>query len=280
MAAKHTLYIVATPIGHRDDLSHRAIATLQGVNRIYAEDTRHSKSLLQHHGIHTPVSSLHEHNESALTLDIVQRLQSGDSAALISDAGTPLISDPGYRLVRACLKAAIPVSPIPGPCALIAALSVSGIATDHFEFVGFAPAKQAARVQWLKDLQPGTHTLVMYETPHRIAACLRDCADVFGTDREMTLLRELTKRFETVLHGEVGSLAQKVLDDANQQRGEFVLVFSGNTESTSHAQLSLDRVLACLESLLPPKQVARCAAELTGVSRQVAYSRLLERKQR
>lgn len=279
MAAKHTLYIVATPIGHRDDLSQRAIDLLQQVDRIYAEDTRHSQTLLRHHGVSTPLSALHEHNEVALLNTVLARLQDGESAALISDAGTPLISDPGYRLVRACLQANVPVSPIPGPCALIAGLSVSGMPTDHFEFLGFAPAKSAARLTWLGKHVSKAHTLILYETPHRIQACLEDCCAVFGEEREMTLLRELTKRFETILHGSLASISDAVASDADQRRGEFVLVIAGSNEELATVSVSLDKVLDSLMPHLPPKTAARCAAELAGVSKQIAYDRILERKQ-
>lgn len=234
-AAQHTLYIVATPIGNRDDLSLRAIALLQSVDRIYAEDTRHSLPLLQHHAIHTRVWSLHEHNESARVESVLLHLEAGGSAALISDAGTPLISDPGYRLVRACLQRGVRVSPIPGPCALTAALSISGLPTDRFLFVGFPPARAAARRQWLASLTAMPHTLVIYESPHRILATQSAIVDLFGGEREMTLARELTKRFETVMHGRAADVLEMLTQDVNQQRGEFVLMVAGRVRRDSEA---------------------------------------------
>ncbi len=278
MVVKHTLYIVATPIGHRDDVSARAIAILKGVDRILAEDTRHSGNLLRHHGVSTPTQSLHEHNELAKVSSIIDALQAGESFALISDAGTPLISDPGYRLVRACLQAGVKVSPIPGPSALLAALSVSGLPTDSFRFVGFPPAKSAARERWLAKLRDDSSTIVLYESPHRILASLESLLTVLGADREMTLVRELTKQFETVLHGTIGEVLSQVKADSNQTRGEFVLVIAGCEQVPTTSTLELDALIKALIDQLPPKAVARCAAELLNVSKQDAYNRVLELK--
>lgn len=269
---------MATPIGHRDDVTARAIAVLKGVDRILAEDTRHSGNLLRHHGIVTPTVSLHEHNETAKIDSIIEALNSGESLALISDAGTPLISDPGYRLVRACLQAGINVSPIPGPSALLAALSVSGLPTDTFRFVGFPPAKASARERWYTALQRDASTLVLYESPHRIVASLECLLSVFGANREMTLVRELTKQFETVLHGPIGEVIEQVQADANQTRGEFVLVVAGCEEETASGTLELDALIKSLMDQLPPKAIARCAAELLKVPKQEAYKRVLELK--
>jgi len=269
---------VATPIGHRDDVSKRAIDTLNNVDRILAEDTRHSGNLLRHHGISTPTVSLHEHNEIERVQSVINWLEAGESLALISDAGTPLISDPGYRLVRACLAAGIIVSPVPGASALIAALSVSGLATDSFRFVGFPPAKTAARERWLAELEADASTLVMYESPHRILASLNSLAAVFGPTRELTLARELTKQFETILHGTIGDVIEQVQADDNQTRGEFVLVVEGSSDPGSASTIELDRLINALAEHLPPKTVARCAADLLTVSKQDAYRRVLELK--
>jgi len=269
---------VATPIGHRDDVSKRAIDTLQGVDRILAEDTRHSGSLLQYHGVSTPTVSLHEHNESDRVKSVLNWLESGESLALISDAGTPLINDPGYRLVRACLQAGLRVSPIPGASALLAALSVSGLPTDAFRFVGFPPAKATARERWLNELKHDPCTLVIYESPHRILASIDSLLAVFGPSREMTLARELTKQFETVLYGTVASVIEHLKADNNQTRGEFVLLIKGCDEPSAPGAVELDTLISVLADHLPPKTVARCAADLLKVPKQEAYRRVLELK--
>ena len=227
MRSEHTLYIVATPIGHREDLSARAVETLRAVTRIYAEDTRHSLPLMRHHGIETRLHALHEHNEAREAVRIVEHVTSVGDAALITDAGTPLISDPGFRVVRECRRKGVRVSPVPGPCAVSAALSVGGLPTDRFQFVGFAPAKGVARRRWLEPLAHVPHTLVLYESPHRIADSLADLEAVFGAAREMTLARELTKRHETLLHGSIADVLERVRGDPDQRRGEFVLMVAG-----------------------------------------------------
>lgn len=285
MFSERTLYIVATPIGNRDDISSRAIELLQQVDRIYAEDTRHSLPLLRHHGIDTRTWALHEHNEESQIDMVIEHLNSGASAALITDAGTPLISDPGFRLVRACHGAGIKVSTVPGPCAVTAALSVSGLPTDRFQFVGFPPSKSGARQKWLQPLAQLPHTVVIYESPHRIVDSLNDIASVFGGSRPMTLARELTKRFETLLHGSVHEVIAKVQADSNQQRGEFVLVLAGTAMQDESAQdivpaADLDKTLSVLLEHLPVKTVARCAAELCGVTRKTAYDRALQQQRR
>ncbi len=281
MFSERTLYIVATPIGNRDDLSARAIDVLRHVDRIYAEDTRHSLPLLRHHGIDTRTWTLHEHNEESRISMVIEHLQSGASAALITDAGTPLISDPGYRLVYACHEAGVRVSPVPGACAVTAALSVSGLPTDRFLFVGFPPAKSTARQTWLKPIAKLPNTLVIYESPHRIVDSLTDIASVIGGERPMTLARELTKRFETLLYGSVDEVLESVKADTNQQKGEFVLVIGGlatldGEQSNQLPTVDLDKTLSVLLQHLPVKTVARCAAELCGVKRKTAYDRALE----
>jgi 16S rRNA (cytidine1402-2'-O)-methyltransferase len=254
----------------------RAVETLSSVSRIYAEDTRHSQHLLRHHGIETRLHALHEHNEAARAQAVVRYLQTDGSAALITDAGTPLISDPGYRLVRACHEAGITVSPIPGASALTAALSVSGLPTDRFLFVGFPPAKSTARRRWFESLAAAGHTLVMFESPHRIVDSLSDLREVFGADREMTLARELTKRFETLIHGKADDVLLRVKEDPDQQRGEFVLVVAGNSSAIQSAsEAETDHLLLTLLKHMPVKTVARCAAEMTGMSRKQAYDRAI-----
>ena len=278
MSSEQVLYIVATPIGHRDDISARAIDVLRNVDRIYAEDTRHSLTLLRHHGIDTRLRALHEHNEESQIMLVLAHLREGRSAALITDAGTPLISDPGFRVVRACQQAGIRVSPIPGACALVSALSVSGLPTDRFTFVGFAPHKRAARITWLRPLASVNHTQVLYESPHRILDCLSDIVEVFGTDREICVARELTKRFETVIQGEAGTVLALVQADANQQRGEFVIVLSGKPvsfETTDAEDLSLDATLRVLLQHLPVKTAAKAAADIFSVNKRTAYERAL-----
>lgn len=281
MSSENTLYIVATPIGHRDDMSARAIQTLQQVDRIYAEDTRHSLPLLRHHGIETRLWTLHEHNEEARIAAVIEHLATGASAALITDAGTPLISDPGFKLVRACQTAGVRVSPIPGPCAVTSALSVSGLPTDRFQFVGFPPAKSSARQTWLRALHAVPHTLVVYESPHRIVDSLRDMASQLGDQRLVTLARELTKRFETLIHGTLFEVLARVEADPNQQRGEFVLVIAGHAEQTDEngslvQAADLDKTLMVLLPHLPVKSAAKCAAELCSTTKKQAYDRALK----
>lgn len=270
---KKTLYIVATPIGNKDDISLRAIETLRGVDRIYAEDTRHSSVLLRHHGIATPTVSLHEHNEEQRIASVVTFLQDGNNAALISDAGTPLISDPGYRLVRACIDADLAVCPIPGASALTAALCVSGLPTDRFQYVGFPPPRDAARTQWLTSLATAPHTLIMFEARHRILATLQAIEAVCGGGRSACVGRELTKRFETLHHGSIASIRQAMSDDHMQLKGEFVIVLAGHQPMADLE--NLDKAKQALQILLPhlPVKVAvKCVVELLGVPRKATYN--------
>jgi 16S rRNA (cytidine1402-2'-O)-methyltransferase len=269
------LYVVATPIGNLQDISARALSVLGEVDRISAEDTRHTRKLLQHFGIATPLSALHDHNEVALVPQMLDRLLAGERIALVSDAGTPLISDPGFPLVRACREAGVPVVPVPGPSALIAALSVAGLATDRFRFEGFLPRKPAARRECLQRLVDETATLVFYESSHRIAAALADLQAVFGGERFAVLARELTKLHETVLSGPLSALAVQVDEDENQRKGEFVLMLAGAEPRDDDRAAELDRVLRVLLDELPLKQAARLAAELVGVARNLAYQRAL-----
>jgi 16S rRNA (cytidine1402-2'-O)-methyltransferase len=265
------LWVVATPIGHRDDFSPRAVATLRAVAAIAAEDTRHSRPLLQHYGIGTPLLALHEHNERELVQALVRRMEAGESLALISDAGTPLISDPGFRLVRAARAAGIRCIPVPGACAAIAALSVAGLPSDRFVFEGFLPPKAAARRSRLQELAGEPRTLIFYESSHRVAESLADLRDVFGAAREAVLARELTKLFETVLGEPLGELAARVAADPDQQRGECVLLVAGRGEEADARLAEGQRVFAILREELPPAKAAKLAAAISGAPRKALY---------
>jgi 16S rRNA (cytidine1402-2'-O)-methyltransferase len=269
-----TLYVVATPIGNLDDLSPRALATLSGVALIAAEDTRHSSRLLRQHGINTTTMSLHEHNEAQAAQRVLARLQGGDDVALISDAGTPLISDPGFHLLRACRELHIPVSPVPGPSAMIAALSVAGLPTDRFHFEGFLPRQSAARRERLGELADTTATLVFYESCHRVSDSLADLVAVFGADRPAAMARELTKLHETILRGSLAELAARVSEDLNQQRGEIVLVVGGAPARSDDVLPSeVEKLLSVLVAELPVKQAASLAAKWSGLKKNALYQR-------
>jgi len=265
------LWVVATPIGHRDDLSARAIETLRAVAVIAAEDTRHSRPLLVHHNIDTPLIALHEHNERDAVDAIVRRMQGGDAVALISDAGTPLISDPGFRLVRAARAAGIRCIPVPGACAAIAALSVAGLPSDRFVFEGFLSPKAAARRSRLQELASDARTLIFYESSHRVAESLADMREVFGADREAVLARELTKLFETVLGEPLAELAERVANDPDQQRGECVILVAGRGEEADAKLAEGRRVFAILREELPPAKAAKLAAAISGAPRKALY---------
>jgi 16S rRNA (cytidine1402-2'-O)-methyltransferase len=266
------LFVVATPIGNLADLSARAREILSGVDLIAAEDTRHSAALLAQFGIATPTLALHEHNEREKSAALVQRLREGAQIALISDAGTPLVSDPGYRLVRAAREAGIAVSPVPGACAAIAALSAAGLPSDRFVFEGFLPAKSAARRAQLQTLAAETRTVIFYESSHRIEECLHDCAEVFGGGRHGVLARELTKLYETILDGTLTQLSARVASDADQRRGEFVLLVAGADAGEDVAKLVEGRrVFEILRRELPPSRAAKLAAEISGAPRKALY---------
>ncbi len=265
------LWVVATPIGHRNDLSARAIETLRAVDVIAAEDTRHSRPLLVHHNIDTPMIALHDHNERNAVDAIVRRMAGGDSVALISDAGTPLISDPGFRLVRAARAAGIRCVPIPGACAAIAALSVAGLPSDRFVFEGFLPAKAVARRNRLQELAGDARTLIFYESSHRVADSLDDMQEVFGATREAVLARELTKMFETVLGDPLAELAAKVRADPDQQRGEHVILVAGRGEEADAKVTEGQRIFAILREELPPAKAAKMAAAISGAPRKLLY---------
>jgi len=266
------LWVVATPIGNLDDLSARAQSILRQVDLVAAEDTRHSAALLQHYGISARRVALHEHNEREASGELVQRLLEGAQIALISDAGTPLVSDPGFRLVRAARAAGIAVSPVPGACAAIAALSVAGLPSDRFVFEGFLPPKSAARRAMLQAMVNESRTLMFYESSHRIVETIDDMVDVFGTGRAAVIARELTKLFETVLDGTLGDLAGRIKSDPNQQRGEFVVLVAGAGEDAEAARLAQGRrVFDLLRTELAPGRAAKLAAEITGAPRNALY---------
>jgi 16S rRNA (cytidine1402-2'-O)-methyltransferase len=272
------LYIVATPIGNLGDISPRAVEVLRQVDRIAAEDTRHSAGLLRHFSITTPLFSLHEHNEREKSAALIERLSGGESIALISDAGTPLISDPGYILVRDAQQAGLRVVPIPGPSALITALSASGLPTDRFCFEGFLPAKSGPRRKLLEALRDEPRTLMFYESPHRILDCLADMSAAFGEEREAVLARELTKTFETIRHATLGELCEWVAEDANQQKGEFVLLLHGATVVEEDEEREGKRIAEVLAEELPLKQAAALAARLSGGRKNSLYQHLLDKK--
>jgi len=271
-----TLYVIATPIGNRADMGERAISVLKQVDLIAAEDTRHSKILLQHYSISTPMQAYHDHNEEQATPKLVQRLLDGENIALISDAGTPLLSDPGYRLVKAAHESAIKVSPIPGACAAIAALSVSGLATDRFLFAGFPPHKQGARQNFYREFEHQAASLVFYESSHRILASANDLLVVFGENRRVVMAREITKLFETIHSTTLGELPEWLQSDSNQQKGEFVLVLEGVEAELSPHSAELVQVLKILLDELPVKQASQLAAKITGNKKNQVYKLALE----
>jgi len=273
-----TLYIVATPIGNLQDISFRAVDVLKTVNCIVAEDTRHSQSLLQHFSIKTTTIALHEHNERERTAKLLERLQQGESIALISDAGTPLISDPGYYLVREAKLAGIRVVPVPGACAAIAALSVAGLPTDRFLFEGFLPAKSGARMQRLEALRSESRTMIFYEAPHRILDLLHAMQTVWGETRQAVIARELTKMFETIMPGSLAELITRVTEDTNQQRGEIVVIVEGMTVLSTEAEADAERVLTILLDALPLKQAVELATKITGQKKNDVYEAALQIK--
>lgn len=273
------LYIVATPIGNLGDMSPRAVEVLQQATAIAAEDTRHSAGLLRHYAINTPMFALHEHNERQKSTALLERLSAGESIALISDAGTPLISDPGYVVVREAQRAGIRVVPIPGPSALITALSASGLPTDRFCFEGFLPAKGGARRKRLESLREEERTMAFYESPHRIVDSLTDMAAVFGAEREVVLARELTKTFETIRHASLGELLDWIQEDSNQQRGEFVVLLHGTSVVDTDLDAEASRIARLLAEELPLKQAAALAARITGEKKNALYQYLLTQKE-
>jgi 16S rRNA (cytidine1402-2'-O)-methyltransferase len=270
-----TLFVVATPIGNLEDLSPRARQTLADVDLIAAEDTRHTGRLLSHFGVETRLLALHDHNETDRAEMVIRELAAGRSVALVSDAGTPLISDPGYRLVKAAHEAGINVSPIPGPSAMIAALSVAGLATDRFCFEGFLPAKKKGRCDALAGLANETRTMVFYESVHRMEGSVADMVEVFGGMRSVFLGREMSKMHEQCISTTLGELSRQVMENEITQKGELVIVVAGSDQATSSA-IDSDTLLHDLAALLPKKEVARIVAKATGEKRNALYQRLLD----
>lgn len=269
-----TLYVVATPIGNLDDLTSRAREALASVDLVAAEDTRHTGRLLSSIGAKPALLALHDHNEEQACTSVIDALQGGKDVALVSDAGTPLISDPGYRLVRAAHADGIRVVPLPGASAVTAALSVAGLATDRFCFEGFPPAKRAARRKWLAALAQEERTMVFYEAVHRIADCLADMADAFGADREAFMGRELTKLHEQCVQAPLGELQRLVEIGEIPPKGEFVLAVAGTVADETPA-VDVDRMLVLLGESLSPGDASRIAAELTGQKKNALYDRLI-----
>ena len=272
-----TLFIVATPIGNLDDITFRAVEVLKSVDIVLAEDTRHSKKLLLHLDISKPIRAFHEHNEREKTKAIIGEIYSGKSIALISDAGTPLISDPGYFLVAQAKKEGLKVVPIPGPSALITALSASGLASDSFTFLGFLPSKQTARVKLLKSLVGRTETSIFYESPKRILATLTDMHRIFGDSREVCLAKELTKVFETIKTGSIPNLIDYLTIDQNHQKGEFVILISATDKiNIAEAETQLNSLLPILCAELGASKAAKLAAKITGIDKKQCYKRALD----
>lgn len=273
---KGCLYIVAMPIGNRGDITERAKQVLSAVDLIAVEDTRHSRPLLQMLAITTPLLALHEHNEQKLVARLVDQLTAGDTIALISDAGTPLISDPGFPLVRACQQAGVRVIPVPGPSALICALSAAGLPTDRFLFEGFPARSGPARREQFRRLKDEGMTLIFYESSHRILDSLADMAAVFGEDRPAVIARELTKLHETILSQSLGSLVELVSRDLNQQKGEFVVLVAGAVRDAEAIDPETQRILEILLEEMPTKQAATLAAKITGIKKNRLYQKALE----
>jgi 16S rRNA (cytidine1402-2'-O)-methyltransferase len=275
------LYVVATPIGNLGDMVPRAVEILQSADVIAAEDTRHSARLLDHFHISTPMVAYHDHTDETRTRKLVARIEAGENVALISDAGTPLVSDPGYRLVRLAREAGVKVVPVPGACAMIAALSASGLPSDRFAFEGFLPAKSGQRQNALKPLVKEARTLMFYEAPHRIEACLADMAEIFGPDREAVLARELTKTFETIVSAPLSELQAFVAADHNQRKGEMVVLVRGYAGPVQAEGLDpeAERIMTILLEELSTKQASVLGAKLTGLKKKALYQWALDRQE-
>ena len=272
------LFVVATPIGHLDDMTFRAIEVLKSVSVVAAEDTRQSAQLLKHYNISTPLTACHDHNESNKINILIDKLKQGESIALLSDAGTPLISDPGFKLVRAAQENQIQVIPVPGACAAIAALSAVGLPSDRFSFEGFLPSKQSQRVLQLEKLKHETQTLIIYEAPHRILDCVKDMVNVFGADRPVGFAREITKTFETIKKMTLIELQHFIENDHHQQKGEIVLVIGGAPQQNDLdvEQEKLDKILIRLLEDVSVKAASQLVADLFGIKKKIAYQRALE----
>ncbi len=278
MTESGTLFIVATPIGNLEDITHRALRILAEVDLIAAEDTRHSQRLLQHYDISTRLTSLHDHNESQRAIQLIEKLKLGQNIALISDAGTPLISDPGYSLVSQCREAGVKVVPLPGPCAAITALCAAGLATDRFKFEGFLPVKAVAKQQALQRLLTETSTSVFYESPRRVADTVRQIVAELGENRQMVVAKELTKTFETFYSGNAQACLIWLEADVNHQRGEFVLIIAGEKQDQTEVSVDALNLLKLLMKELPLKKAAAVTAEHYHLKKNHLYQLGLELK--
>ena len=274
-----TLYIVPTPIGNLGDITQRALTVLAGVDLIAAEDTRHTGLLLQHFAINARLFALHDHNEQHKAETLLAKLQEGQSIALVSDAGTPLINDPGYHLVRRCREAGIRVVPLPGACAAITALSAAGLPSDRFCYEGFLPAKSKGRCDTLRALEQEPRTLIFYESTHRLLESLQDMVTVWGTDRYVVLAREITKTWESIQGAPVGELLAWVLEDENRRKGEMVLIVEGFHAQEDALPPEALRTLALLQKELPLKKAAQITAEIHGVKKNALYKYALEQQE-
>ena len=275
---KAALYVVPTPIGNIGDMTLRSVEVLQSVDIIAAEDTRHSRTLLNHYEITTPLISFHEHSGDSAAKALAERIMQGERIALISDAGTPLVSDPGYQLVRAVQALHMPVVPLPGPCAAITALSAAGLPTHSFQFVGFLPSKQNARRTRLDAIKSSDSTIILYEAPHRILDLLDDIEEVLGALREVCIARELTKTFETVRRDTVAIIRDWVKGDANQQRGEFVVMIAPDTQKGEGVSDEAFNLLRALADELPPRKAAQIVADHYGLKSRDLYQTLIDRE--
>lgn len=272
---KPGLYIVATPIGNLADITLRALEVLAAVDLVAAEDTRRTRALLAHHGIAQSLLAVHEHNEQAAAGQLVSRMLEGERIALVSDAGTPLLSDPGFRLVCAAIEANVDVFSIPGASAVTAALSIAGLATDRFSFEGFLPSKRAARMAALKALAAEPRTLVFFESSHRIAASVEDMAEALGSSRKAVICRELTKRFETVIRGSLDDILQQLRADRNQSKGEFVVLIEAADHPAAESLVQALKLAELLKDHLPDSKAAAIAAKIHGATRREVYEALL-----
>ncbi|MDG6778520.1 16S rRNA (cytidine(1402)-2'-O)-methyltransferase [Thiomicrorhabdus sp. zzn3] len=280
LAEGGTLYIVATPIGNLKDITQRALETLSAVDWIAAEDTRHTQKLLQAMAIQRPLLSLHDHNEQARSSQLLEKLQQGEHGALVSDAGTPLINDPGFHLVKLLRQNGIKVVPIPGPSAVITALSAAGLPTDRFSYEGFLPAKNQKRLQVLEGLKTDPRTLVFYESPHRLMESLRALHDVFGGERYMVAAREMTKTYEQFVSGTVSEVITYFDTHVDKVRGEFVLMVMGDVVEAEHEIGEQDElILALLKQNLPVKQISEIVADYSGQKKKAVYNRVLQLKE-
>jgi 16S rRNA (cytidine1402-2'-O)-methyltransferase len=274
-----TLYIVPTPIGNLGDITQRALTVLAGVDLIAAEDTRHTGLLLQHFAINARLFALHDHNEQHKAETLIAKLQEGQSIALVSDAGTPLINDPGYHLVRRCREAGIRVVPLPGACAAITALSAAGLPSDRFCYEGFLPAKSKGRCDTLRELEQEPRTLIFYESTHRLLESLQDMVTVWGPDRYVVLAREITKTWESIQGAPVGELLAWVLEDENRRKGEMVLIVEGFHAEEDALPPEALRTLALLQKELPLKKAAQLTAEIHAVKKNALYKYALEQQE-